>query len=197
MKKILPKNAIVVPDNAIRVFSGQIFDVFQWPQQMYDGSEAIFEMLKRADTVQVVAVKDGEIVVVYDEQPGRAGRLHFPGGRVDPEDGSWEAAAQREMLEETGMTFNNWKLIAVQQPVPKAEWFVPFFLAVDLMNEQSQQLDAGEKIRVETRKFEKLREDVLTGQESTLSYAIPLFNRYHSLNELLYAKVFEGQEVDR
>jgi len=35
---------------AQRVFKGIIFDVYQWKQKMFDGSQGIFEMLKRPDT---------------------------------------------------------------------------------------------------------------------------------------------------
>ncbi len=83
MKKTLPENAILLPDNAKKVFTGHIFDVYQWPQEMFDGSTKTFELLKRPDTVQIIAIDNGELVLVNDEQPGRTPRIHFPGGRVD------------------------------------------------------------------------------------------------------------------
>lgn len=38
-----------IPPNAQRVFSGKIFDVYQWPQPLFDGSIATFEVAKRLD----------------------------------------------------------------------------------------------------------------------------------------------------
>ena len=38
----LPKNARLVPKNAKKVFTGEIFDIYQWQQEMYDGSLSIF-----------------------------------------------------------------------------------------------------------------------------------------------------------
>lgn len=35
-----------LPPQAKKVFTGQIFDVYQWEQEMYDGSFETFEMLK-------------------------------------------------------------------------------------------------------------------------------------------------------
>lgn len=56
MKKVIPDNAVLVPDAAQHVFEGMIFDVYQWPQKLFDGSEHTFEMLKRPDTVVVKIV---------------------------------------------------------------------------------------------------------------------------------------------
>ena len=35
-----------VPKQAKRVFKGVIFDVYQWEQEMFDGTKEIFEKLK-------------------------------------------------------------------------------------------------------------------------------------------------------
>lgn len=199
MKKVIPNNAVLVPNKAKKVFAGHIFDVYQWPQQMFDGNVKTFEMLKRPDTVQIIAIKDGKIVVVHDEQPGREGaRMHFPGGRVDEEDASWLEAAQREMLEETGMTFSNWRLVHLEQPQQKIEWFVPFFVATGFMSQTEQSLDSdGEKIEVELRELLDLRKAVLSGEEPTLNYAIPLLQKVQSIDDLLELAEYSGQVVER
>ncbi len=196
MKKVLPKNAILIPENASKVFNGQIFDVYQWPQQLFDGSKATFEMLKRPDTVQIIAIRNTKIILVHDEQPGREVRTHFPGGRVDETDESWLGAAQRELHEETGLKFKSWRLITVEQPQPKIEWFVPFYLASDLESETAPHLDPGERIEVAEWSFEKLKSAILSQRESTLNYAIPLFTNVESLDELLGLPQFVGKEVD-
>ena len=45
-----------MPEHAKKVFSGVMFDVYQWEQEMYDGSTATFEKLTRPDTAQVIPV---------------------------------------------------------------------------------------------------------------------------------------------
>src|ERR1700733_8127048 len=100
MKKIIPPSAVLIPDQAKRVFKGEIFDVYQWPQTMFDGTAATFEMLKRPDTVQAIAVVDDKILVLNDEQPHRGARLTFPGGRADKSNESTDAAIKREVHEE-------------------------------------------------------------------------------------------------
>ena len=56
MRKFVPATAKLIPEEAKKVFQGEIFAVYQWPQEMFDGSFATFEMLRRADTVKILAV---------------------------------------------------------------------------------------------------------------------------------------------
>jgi len=198
MQKVLPTNAILIPDNANQVFEGQIFSFWQWPQQLFDGSNAKFEMLKRPDTVQVVVAKDNQILLVEDEQPGRTPRVHFPGGRADDEDESWLAAAQRELKEDAGLVCAQWRLIDVTQPLPKIEWFVPIFLATDIKQEGEQRLDpGGEKINLQWTDFMAMRRSVMSGDEPTMTYLLSLLARIDSFDNLLAAPEFTGQIVDR
>ena len=165
---------------------------------MFDGSTKTFEMLRRPDTLQVVGLHGDKVVIVEDEQPGRKPRIHFPGGRLDAVDISWEQGAQREMKEETGMAFKTWRLIDVQQPLPKAEWFVPWYLATDFLQSEDQNLDEdGEKIKVLEVGYEELRKKVLSGEEPTMQYAVPLFLKCPRLADLLALPEFVGKEVDR
>lgn len=158
MREFVPKNVSLIPDNAKCVFAGKIFDVYQWPQELFDGTTETFEMLRRHDTVKIIAIKDKRIVITKQKQPGKDWFYDFPGGRNDhPEENELEAA-QREMLEETGMTFRSWRLIEVHQPFMKMDWLVYTFLATDFVSQSKQNLDAGELIEVEEIDFAKLKE---------------------------------------
>lgn len=156
MRTVIPDNAKLLPENAKCVFKGEIFDVYQWPQQMFDGTTETFEMLKRADTIKVIAIKDDKIVVLHEQQPDSPSFIDIPGGRHDHDDETELQAAQRELLEETGMKFKTWKLLSVTQPHTKIDWFVYIFLATDFESQTEQKLDAGEKIEVQLYDFEKL-----------------------------------------
>lgn len=157
MRTIIPKNAKLIPKSAKRVFKGQIFDVYHWQQEMFDGSIEIFEMLKRPDTIKVIAIKDDKVVILDQEQPGHDSFLDLPGGRHDYENETELHAARRETLEETGMSFRNWRLIKVKQPHTKIDWLVYLFLATDFESRQEQKLDAGEKIEVKFLDFEEVK----------------------------------------
>ncbi len=149
MTRILPDNARLVPDEAKRVFNGEIFDVYQWEQKMYDGSFQTFEMAKRSDTVQIIGIFENSIIVLDEQQPDGTERFSsLPGGRIDASDSSELEAANREMLEETGYSFKNWKLLNVRQPQRKIEWFIYTFVAWGVINKTDQQIDQGEKIFV-------------------------------------------------
>lgn len=196
MKKIIPKGAVLIPDQAERAFQGMIFDTYQWPQKLFDGSEHRFEMLKRPDTVSVICVVDGKLLVIDDEQPHLGSRQSFPGGRVDPEDATIEAAAKREILEETGYSFKNWRLIKVSQPYRKMEWFVYLFLAWDVAGKQEPALDPGEKISVRQLDFDEVKRLVLQ-QQGYLGESVDIFGSLNSVEDLLGLPEFEGLEVDR
>lgn len=198
MKKTVPETAILVPDNAERVFQGNIFDVYQWQQAMFDGSTQTFEMLKRPDTVIALAVHNEKIVMIEDEQPNRPPVISLPGGRVDDTDESWLAAAQREMREETGTSFAHWRLVLVMQSVAKIEWFKALFVATELTEHTDQNIEMpGERIRVFSEPYETVRAKTLEGTYRDSDSLINFFRDVPSLDHLLALPEFTGKEVDR
>lgn len=158
MRTITPKNAKLIPKDAKRVFKGQIFDVYQWRQEMFDGSFATFEMLKRPDTIKVLAIKDSKVVVLNEEQPGHGPFIDLPGGRHDVQTETELEAAKRELAEETGLEFKSWRLIKVEQPHSKIDWLVYLYLATDFAGKQERKLDAGEKIEVKLLDFNNFKD---------------------------------------
>lgn len=193
MRRFVPENVKLIPEEAEKVFQGKIWTVYQWPQKMFDGSFETFEMLRRADTVKIIPVvtaaearelgfatevtddgggengiadMNGEmrLIVTKQEQPRKDCFYDYPGGRMDEEDADELAAAKRELLEETGLSFRNWKLIKVEQPFSKIDWLVYTFLATGLEGHVSQNLDAGEKIEVEATSFEEVRRLMESGE---------------------------------
>jgi len=186
VREFIPKTAHLIPKNAEKVFQGKIYNVYQWPQKLFDDSEATFEMVSRPDTVKIIAVKDDKIVIVKQRQPNLDWYYDFPSGRHDDPDENELAAAKRELREETGMEFSHWKLIGVKQPFIKIDWLVYTFLATDFVRQGPQELDAGEDIEVLEIDFDKVK------QLSKRSEAIYIkddteLNKFRSLNELLEA----------
>lgn len=136
------------PADAQKVFSGVIYDVYQWQQQVFDGSKQTFETLARADTVNVIAVTSQQkIVLTKQEQPGKAPFIGMLGGRADKGE-QILAAAKRELLEESGLASDQWSLLMSQQVLTKIDWAVFTFVARDVYQLSSQKLDAGEKIEL-------------------------------------------------
>lgn len=196
MKKVIPTASVLIPDTAQAVFHGQIFDVYHWPQKLFDGSSATFEMLKRPDTVVVICVVDDQVLVINDEQPHFGSRKSFPGGRVDSSDSSIEAAASREVHEETGYTFSTWRLIKVWQPHSKIEWFVYLLVASEVKSLDQPHLDGGEKITLEKYSFQDLKMLILNKTDYLGDAQDPIAG-LNSLEEILELPAFSGTSVDR
>ena len=135
-----------IPDQAKLAFKGQIFDIYQWEQEMYDGTTHTFERLKRPDTVIVIPVtEDGKIIICHQQQPDRESFLSMIGGRIDEGEDSLEAG-KRELLEETGYQSDGWVLYEQIQPFTKMEWEIFTYIAKGCRKVAEQNLDGGEKI---------------------------------------------------
>lgn len=147
MRTVLPPDATLVPPHAELAFRGVLFETYQWRQELFDGTSTTFEMLRRPDTVQVIAVVDDTIVLLHERQPGGPWYNALPGGRHDRAAESELEAARRELLEETGLTFAEWRLLDVRQPHAKIEHFVYVFLAAGFERAVPPAPDAGERIR--------------------------------------------------
>lgn len=161
-----PKPIQPMPADAKLTYSGEIFSVYQWQQQMYDGSFQTFEKLKRPDTVIVIPILDsGEILLTKQEQPGRAPFIGAAGGRVDKGEEALDAAT-RELLEETGYQAEQITLWHSEQPTSKIDWAVYIFIAKGLSKIKNQSLDAGEKIEPFAVSFEEFTNIALTPEFS-------------------------------
>lgn len=195
MKKIIPQDAVLIPEEAQCVFRGVIYDVYQWQQKLFDGSESTFEMLRRPDTVSALCVVDDKIIVLTDKQPHRGVKTTFPGGRVDAPE-ALSDAIRREVHEETGYTFTNWRLVACTQPLVKIEWFIYVYLAWGVEDRAAPHLDAGEQIAVELRPFDVARE-VACAQGSFVSESRSIFEVAQNVQELLNTPEFVGKVLER
>lgn len=161
MRITRPKSKQPIPSHAKRVFKGEIFDVYQWPQKMYDGSTKTFEKIKRADTATVIPITtDGKIITSKQSQPGKKPFPSTIGGRVDKGENPLDAA-KRELLEETGNIAKEWILLDATQPHSKIEWVVYCFIAKGCTKITKQNLDSGERIKLNYLNFEDFINTVL------------------------------------
>ncbi|HEX2859473.1 MAG TPA: NUDIX hydrolase [Alphaproteobacteria bacterium] len=153
---------MAIPATAKKVFEGVLFDVFQWPEQGYDGSTMVFEGLKRADTATVIAIgADGLAYYAEQEQPGRAPFISMFGGRIENGEDPLEAA-KRELLEESGLASDNWQLLyQMPQTAGRIEHTAYFYVARNCQKVAEQNLDAGEKIMVKSCTPQQLVTEVI------------------------------------
>ncbi len=150
-----------IPQEAKRVFKGIIFDVYHWQQKMFDGSEETFEMLKRVNTIEVIAIKDGKIYISHQSQPNKKDFYSLFGGRAEEGEDPL-TTAKRELLEESGMSSENWELYKTYQPIHKIEWEIYTYIAKDCKKVSELKLDAGEEIEVKEYSFDEFIDVVLS-----------------------------------
>lgn len=146
-----------IPAQAKRVFQGVIFDVYQWEQEMYDGTKEIFEKLRRPYTVEVLATTlEGKILIQRQQQPDSdVWFLSLIGGRIEEGEESIEAV-KREMLEETGYVSKYWNLVGTYAGLNKVDWKNFIYTAHQCEKISEQHLDAGERIEVKEVTFDEL-----------------------------------------
>lgn len=143
-----PESAQPLPKHAKKVFSGILFNVWQWQQKMFDGSVQTFEKVSRNSSVGVLAItKDKKIILTIQEQPNMKEFISLIGGVVDRGE-EIEHAAHRELLEESGHQTDNLELWYSVQPVTKVEWPIYLYVARNCEKVAESNLDAGEKIKL-------------------------------------------------
>ncbi len=155
MKVDRPQSNQPLPHHAKKIFQGKLFGVYQWEQEMFDGTKEVFEKIARRDTVGVLAITtDKKILLTYQEQPGMKPFIGTPGGIIDEGEEPF-LAAKRELLEETGYSSDKWELFDAVQPTTKIDWAIFTFIAKDCEKVQEPRLDAGEKMEIKAVDWEE------------------------------------------
>ncbi len=158
-----PESKQPIPPHATKVFEGKLFDVYQWEQSLFDGSTATFEKLKRDDTVAIIPTLPGKkLIIIEDEQPGRAPVLTFPGGRIDPGEDPL-TAVHREFLEETGYKAGEIEYWKGTQPTSKMEWAMYFFIGRNCTLVTEPNPGPGERITVREVTLDEVIELIESG----------------------------------
>ncbi|WP_217606184.1 NUDIX hydrolase [Chitinophaga sp. GbtcB8] len=123
-----------------------------------------YYVLEYANWVNGLAIaEDGRVIMVRQFRQGfRQTLLEIPGGTMDPEDASPEIAMRRELLEETGHSFEQMTYLGEICPNPASSNNVThMFLATGGKKVQEQQLDQNEEIEIVYLTMEELKQMLL------------------------------------
>lgn len=162
-----------VPSHASCVFKGKIFEVWQWPQEMFDGTTQIFERIWRPPTVEIIATVGDNILIEEQDQPDRKDNINLPSGRADQSEDMLREA-KRELLEETGYASDDWHLFRSDEPTGKVLHDSYYFIARNCKKVKEPELDAGERIRT---KLITLDDFIMLSKEPRF-WAAPEFVNY-------------------
>jgi len=167
-----------IPKNAKRVFRGEIFEVWQWQQKMFDGTTETFEKVKRPDTLQIIPVVGRKILIEKQEQPGHSQFLSLAGGRRDNNESPLQAA-KRELLEETGYSSKDWLLFQKEYQLGHVVFTIYTYIARNCFKKNNPNLDSGERI---TTKFVNFNQFLALSDNK-------LFRNHDFVNTLLRIKM--------
>lgn len=143
-----------LPSHAYCVFKGKIFEVWQWEQEMFDGSTQVFEKIWRPPTVEIIATVGDEIIIEEQDQPDRKDNINLPSGRADQSENILKEV-KRELLEETGYESDDWLHFLTHGGTGKVIHESHYFIARNCKKVKEPELDAGEKIQIKFMTFEE------------------------------------------
>jgi len=115
-------------------YSGIIWDIYQEPVKMPDGSTRTFEYARRKyHSVSVFAFNEKKQLLLIHEWRRHANGYQWfiPAGRMDKETNP-RRAANRELQEESGYKAKNLKIYDIQEGGNSLQWKIYFYIATSL-----------------------------------------------------------------
>lgn len=144
-----------IPPTAKQVFAGKKYSVWQWEEELFDGSRGLWEGVRRNHTAHTIGVlPDERILLTEDEQPGRSSVITPAGGQVDAGEEP-AAAARREFMEETGYDIGTLIPWHYYRASTNMDWFIYAYVGRDLEKVAEPDLEAGEKVTIKTFTFDE------------------------------------------
>lgn len=148
------------------IFKGVILHVFRDTVELPNGSESHREIIRHVGAVGVLPLTDeGKVIVERQYRyPLDEVITEIPAGKLDSKEEDRLDAAKRELLEETGITADEWIDMGVYVPTcAYSDERITLYLAKGL-HRGEQKLDAGEFLNVEEVPLTELIEAVMKGE---------------------------------
>lgn len=148
------------------IFDGKIMHVFRDTVKLPDGNTASRELLRHVGAVCVIPVtEDGEVVVERQfRYPINKVITEIPAGKLNFKAEDRLEAAKRELLEETGVTADNWLDMGELYPAcAYSDELLNVYLATGL-HFGEQKLDEDEFLDIKKVPLKDLVEEVMSGK---------------------------------
>lgn len=149
-----------------------------------DCKESTFFVIENPDWVNIIGLtKDKQVVLIEQFRHGTEEIiLEIPGGMID--DGEEpEAAAKRELLEETGYTFEKFVYLGKSHPNPAIQNnLIYHFLAVDCKKTNETSFDEHESVVTKLVPLRKI-ESLIINEKITHSLVLAAFYKFKILGE--------------
>lgn len=132
------------------VYTGDYLKVYRDTVSLPNGASSYREYLKHPGAVMIIPVFDNGDVLVEQQYryPMRKVFVEFPAGKKDAGEAPLETA-QRELLEETGYTAQNYTHITdIHNALAYCDEVIHFYIAEDLHDSGQQKLDDNEFVQV-------------------------------------------------
>lgn len=148
------------------IWQGRLLHVVRDQVKLPDGTDGVREYIKHPGAVVIIPeLPNGDLVFErqYRYPVGRV-MLEFPAGKIDPDEPPL-LTAQRELLEETGYTAEEWTHLATMHPtIGYANEAIDIFLARGLRDTGSRHLDEGEFVDIVIMGLEQAMLEVRFGR---------------------------------
>ena len=150
------------------IFNGVILHVVRDQVGLSNGNTTVREVIRHIGAVCVIPVTENNEVVVERQYRYPLDRviLEIPAGKLDAPDEDRLSAAQRELMEETGYTADEWTEIGDFHPAPAySDEYITMYLARGL-HKGERHLDDDEFLDVYAIPLADLVKDVMEGRIS-------------------------------
>ena len=159
-------NLTEVTKESTHPFHGKMLDLYYDTIALPNGETATREYIQHINAVAVVVITEDNKLILERQYryPVKSAILEVPAGKLDEPEEDTLLAAQRELLEETGITADSWTVLGEYVPAPAyCDEKITLYLAKDL-HKGEQHLDEDEFLEIVEVPFEEALEMIRDGR---------------------------------
>jgi ADP-ribose pyrophosphatase len=173
------------PNKSELIYQGRVFKLFRDNVTLQNNRSVNLDVIRHPGAAAIVALTDHNEIFLLKQYRYAAGGFiwEIPAGTVDPGESPLECA-QREIVEEAGVSADSWDKIGEITPVPGySDERIHLFLAQDLKGAR-QDLDDDEIIDIHKINFKEVLSMVYSGEISDAKTIAGIFLAQNRMNSV-------------